>query len=247
MMKCESMTINEARKDHKGWIIQEKIDGTRTFYKCGVLDSPERAGLKAERFAHIQNELRKMVGIDVVLDGEIYLPNGCVHQVNASENWKKCRYGVFDVLEVGGRNLREIPFSERRSILNSLLAGCKFSDTVREFDSLEQGWNEVVSKELEGLVIKNPQGKYYDTRNWAWIKIKNYKEAVEEIVGFEEGSVKGAFLLANGGKMSALSADKVREYKELKAKGRVFAELEYLYKTKTGKYFQPILKRLVIK
>ena len=91
---------------------------------------------------------------------------------------------------------------------------------------------------------------YVDKRSRDWIKVKNYKETTLEIVGYEEGSEKGAFILSNGGRMSALSADYVAEYKRLSAKGvnsKVFAEIEYLYKTKAGKLFQPVLKRLVAK
>jgi len=242
-MKCQKMTIKEAESRCQNYIVQMKLDGTRTIWEKGNLISPERDIFKSDRYRHIANELK---GFNGVLDGEIFLPNGNLFAVSSSENWNKCRYAVFDILEYDGQNLRGIPYQDRRKLLIALIQArnWKSIEFVKEFPSVSEGWDFVKSQDLEGLVLKSPEGSYTDTRSWNWVKVKNYHEAVIEILEHIAGSDKGRFVLANGGKMSALSPDFVEQYKKLKAKGKVFAEIEYLYLTKEKKYFQPILKRL---
>jgi hypothetical protein len=95
---------------------------------------------------------------------------------------------------------------------------------------------------MEGLVGKNDQGVSY--------KIKWWKEAKWAIVGFEKGSMKGAFLVLNPvsgavGKISALGADFIAAYDALVAAGeKPYAEFEYLYLTKNDIPFQPRLRRI---
>lgn len=240
VMKCERKSVEEAEQ-LKGWIVEQKLDGTRTIFKEGRLISPERQTFKNDRFGQILGDLK---GVNAILDGEIYLPNGTIHSVNSKENWAKCRFAVFDVLEFDGRDLTSLPLFERQKFIPKVVNGKLYVEEVKRFNSVKDGWKEIIKQDLEGLVVKNPDGRYEDKRSRNWIKVKNYHEAVIEITGYEAGSDKGAFILSNGGRMSALSKDKVEEYHELKKKGRVFAELEYLTMTSSGKFFQPILKRL---
>ena len=244
--KCEKMTIEQAER-LVGWKVEEKVDGSRSFFNGTKFVSPERATFKNERYTHILNELK---GINCVIDGEIYFPDGCVSDATLTENWKKCKYAVFDLLEIDGFNTTKLPLWCRSAMLKALVKGMVNVHFVREFKSAREGWDYAKKNDKEGIVIKNLQSAYVDKRSRDWIKVKNYHEITLEIVGYEEGSEKGAFILSNGGRMSALSADYVAEYKRLSAKGvnsKVFAEIEYLYKTKAGKLFQPVLKRLVAK
>jgi len=239
--KCEKMTIEQAER-LTGWKVEEKVDGSRSFFNGTKFVSPERATFKNERYTHILSEL---TGINCVIDGEIYFPGGCVSDATLTENWKKCKYAVFDLLEIDGFNTTKLPLWCRSAMLKALVKGMVNVHFVREFKSAREGWDYAKKNDTEGIVIKNPNSQYEDRRSKSWIKCKNYKECKLEIVGYENGSEKGAFILSNGGRMSALSADYVVEYKRLKAKGKVYAEIEYLYKTKAGKLFQPVLKRLV--
>ena len=246
VMKCHKVTIEEARASrYKDWVVNEKVDGTRTLFKNGQLVSPERVGFKAERFAHIQAELLK---IDADLDGEVWLPEkgSNVHSVNKRENWAKCKYAVFDITRKGTKDLTVLPYRKRIEILQELIDQAQFKHTaiVRCFNSIDEGWKIIKDEGLEGLVIKNQESSYACIRSTNWLKIKNWLEAEVEIVGLETGKLHGSFKIKTGGSVNALSEDLVAEYQRLKMRGQVFGEIEYLFKTKDGKHFQPILKRL---
>jgi len=243
-MKCKSMTIEEAKENCQGWIVQEKIDGTRSFFDGNKFVSPERETFKNERYIHILNELKN---INAVLDGEIYFPNGCVSDASIEENWSKCRYAIFDILKFRGFDTIKEPLYGRLKLIEEIVKGLKNVELINTFNGIEEGWKFVKDNNKEGLILKNPNSIYEDKRSKNWIKVKNFEEIVEEIVGYEEGKQKGAFILESGGKMSALSEDFVKQYFKLKEKGKVFAEIEFLYRTDSGKLFQPVLKRLIDK
>jgi len=243
-MKCKSMTIEEAKENCNGWIVHEKIDGTRSFFDGEKFVSPERETFKNERYIHIVNELKN---INAVLDGEIYFPNGCVSDCIIEENWSKCRYAVFDVLNIDGNDISNLHLSRRLFHIKSMIKNMKNVELVNTFNTINEGWNFIKKHNREGLILKNPNSIYEDKRSKNWIKVKNFEETVEEIVGYEEGKLKGAFIMESGGKMSALSEDFVKQYFKMKEEGKVFAEIQFLYRTSSGKLFQPVLKRLTNK
>ena len=126
---------------------------------------------------------------------------------------------------------------------------------IQQFSSISNGWDFVTSNNLEGLVIKSRDTRYefedignllnVEHRVREWFKIKNLKEGRERVIGYERGSVKGALLLENGGKVSAL-VNGVGQLYEMNKELGVFAEFMYLFKTPKGIAFQGRLKRLVL-
>ena len=93
---------------------------------------------------------------------------------------------VFDLLREGDADLRALPFRERRRRLERVLRG-RTSDTVRLIESTvgdgvalaadgrARGW--------EGLVVKQPDGRYFSgRRSSTWQKLK-FTETEEFVVG----------------------------------------------------------------
>ena len=93
---------------------------------------------------------------------------------------------VFDLLREGDADLRPLPFRERRRRLERVLRG-RTSDTVRLIESTvghgvalaadgrARGW--------EGLVVKQPDGRYFSgRRSSTWQKLK-FTETEEFVVG----------------------------------------------------------------
>jgi len=211
MMKAFSINLEEAKKLDNDWVFEIKYDGIRQLFIGGKLFS-EFGVDNTQKFRHIRNELD---GIDAVLDGEIFLENGSSIDIKERENWNKAKYVVFDILKLGKANLMELPLIERRKILfdlfNEKLKCSKFVKLSRGFFNFNEAWNYILKNNLEGLIAKNLYSPYESDlnnlfkvkRSWNWLKIKNWKEAKEEVVGFERSNSnsvfsKGALILESG-------------------------------------------------
>jgi len=250
MLKPTDIKLELAQK----WInhlIELKYDGTRGLYLKGDLFT-ERKIIRNDRFPQI---IKALKGIDCILDGEIALSETSnVFDVSRKVNWYKAKYFVFDILELNGEDLRGLSLLKRRFILISELGKLKskYLNLPRTFKTLKEGWDYVKKNNREGLIIKDltstyPKGDIFKgIRSKNWFKLKNWKETELEVIGHEKGSDKGTFILKDNIRISALSPKMVIEWKDLRQKGTVFAEVSYLKKTDSGKLFQPILKRLVV-
>lgn len=245
MMKAKEIGNNMLKwilNEQEDWVFELKIDGSRTFWDRDRLLSSRLVDCSI-RFKHIANELKYT---NAIIDGEIALPNGNVLELNKSENWNKAKYYVFDILELDYQDTKGYPLFERQKILRELIDGMENVEFIKQFNSFNEGWNYVKENNLEGLVIKRKDSIYLsnlytEMRTNSWLKIKNWKEEKLRIVGFEEGDVKGAFILENGSRVSALRSDLGKLFSD---GCRLEAEIIYMGKTQGNSLFQPVLKRL---
>ena len=93
---------------------------------------------------------------------------------------------VFDLLRDGDTDLRPLPFRERRRRLERALRG-RTSDTIRLIDSTVGDGAALAAKGRargwEGLVVKQPEGRYASgRRSSTWQKLK-FTETEEFVVG----------------------------------------------------------------
>lgn len=252
MLKCKELAIQEAKKklsNSPNFIFEHKIDGFRCLYKDGYLFS-ERKIIQNSKYPHLIEELK---GINGVLDGEISVDDN-LFKTNTKSNWLRAKYYCFDVLFFNGDDVRNLPLFVRQHILKEVIKEHKLKNIVmpKQFKDLNTAWEWVLKNNKEGLVAKNINSHYpirdlfKEVRNNAWIKIKNRSDVKIEIVGWEKGEIHGTFLLKGNKKVSALSTRYVNLYQQLKKKGRVFAEIEFLNKTANGNMFQPVLKKLTL-
>jgi bifunctional non-homologous end joining protein LigD len=82
------------------------------------------------------------------------------------------RFVGFDVLALGGEDLRGRPWTERNSRLTEALP---VSDRVRQVESLPaspKGHAAIVALGFEGTVLKRPNSPYRPSRQRAWLKHK---------------------------------------------------------------------------
>jgi bifunctional non-homologous end joining protein LigD len=86
----------------------------------------------------------------------------------------RIRFIAFDVLELNGVSTVDLPWRERRRLLDDLeLEGSHWS-TSPCFDDGRALWQAVVDQALEGIVAK-PKGSRYIPGERGWTKIKNRK------------------------------------------------------------------------
>lgn len=234
--------LNWIKAEEENWIFELKMDGNRTFWERDRLLSARFIDCN-NKFRHIYKELN---GLNAILDGEIAIENKGVLDLNCKENWKDAKYYVFDILEIDCLDLRTYNLVERQKELKKAIEGLENVKFIKQFNSFDEGWNYVKQNNLEGLIAKDKRtcylgNIYLDTRTWAWVKIKNWKEERLRIIGIEEGETKGSFILENGTKVSALKPSIAKLYNP---NDILEAEITYITKTKNGKLFQPTMKRL---
>ena len=222
-------------------LLECKIDGGRFEWNGKSLIS-ERGIVRNDRFPHIIAELQQM---DWHCRGEVAVPFAHVTDLNASENWGKARFYMFDMWKFEGEDTRNASTADNRHLIEKAFSQAPRFKNLRypfRWKDFQTGWAYVLKHKLEGLVMKelNGTGKQF--------KVKRYTEVKVPVVGLEAGAVKGAFLVLLNGvtcKVSALSADNVAKYKAmLKANIEPWAEVEYLFLTKNNIMFQPRLRDL---
>src|SRR5204863_7261287 len=120
---------------------------------------------------------------DGIFDGEIValdahgVPDFAVLQAALSEgNTKDLLFFAFDLLFTDDQDLRKHPLSERKNLLQQILAGRKKQHVIRFVDHFETGGEAVLRSacklSLEGIVSKQLDSPYSSGRNGTWTKAK---------------------------------------------------------------------------
>lgn len=185
--------------DDPDWLFEIKWDGYRAIAETGKeLRLYSRNGLSfLEAYADVSDELRRMKK-RMVLDGEIVAinandrPDFQLLQHASQEPSTHVVYYVFDLLELGGKDLTDLPLAERKKKLHAVL---KVSSSrtkgngmhVRYCDHVvERGtdfFTAAVQQDLEGIIGKRADSTYQQgVRGRDWVKIKNH-HTQEAVIG----------------------------------------------------------------
>jgi len=185
-----------------GWIFEVKWDGYRAIAKVSggeaTLTSRNGNDLTA-RFPNVAKEVAKAVKTpDAVLDGEVCaLDEAGRSSFSAMQQGKPGTplvYYVFDLLEVEGESLADLPLVERRKRLERLLD--RRNRSVRLSEAFDDGAALLEAAEqqgLEGIVAKRLDSRYTQgKRTRDWLKIKTHGEQEFVIAGFTKGTGRRA-------------------------------------------------------
>src|SRR5438445_1388269 len=185
-----------------GWAFEVKWDGFRAIASVAggeaTLTSRNGHDLPA-RFSNVAKELAKAVKTpDCVLDGEVCaLDESGRSSFSAMQQGKPGTpivYYVFDVLEVDGEPLVDLPLVERRKRLEQLLD--KRNRTVRLSETFDDGnalYEAAKEQGLEGIVAKRLDSRYLQgKRTRDWLKIKTHGRQEFVIAGFTKGTGRRA-------------------------------------------------------
>jgi ATP-dependent DNA ligase len=242
MPGMKEISPSEANKIN-ACLFEVKVDGTRMSFNGQDIIS-DRGVIRNDRFPHIVKELRKLRW---KVRGEIALPHGNVLQINKKENWAKALFYTFDMFEHNGNDLRHLQPDETRDRIAHALKqiASPIIGMPRSFNDFGDAWNYANTQKAKGNYVEGVVIKPYNSNPY---KIKLLTEKKYEIVGFEAGAVKGAFLIdCNGiiGKVSGTSVAYVQKYHDMIAKGLIpYVEIEYQFLTDNGIPFQPRLRQL---
>ena len=205
-------------------LVEPKLDGVRAIT---VLDFESRSvtmytrnGKVLENFAHITDKLVGQLdnfGRSYVFDGEVVSHSfqDLMKQVHRKSDVQAddAKLMLFDIVplsefksgaSVMGQKRRTAFLKEFKKIFND--TGCIEVIPQKEFDldvftdeiAFKDYNKEMVEAGFEGIMIKDPNGKWEGKRSVAWLKQKPFIEVSLSVVALEEGTGK------NEGRLGAL-------------------------------------------
>ncbi|HUM46060.1 MAG TPA: DNA ligase D [Chitinophagales bacterium] len=187
-------TLVDKPFDAAGWEYEIKWDGYRTIALC----NKNKIELKSrndksfnDKFYPVYKSLQEW-NVHAVVDGEVVvLDEDGKSNFGALQNWRSEADGeiyfyVFDLLWLNGKNLMQLPLSERRSILKQIMPEnglIRFSESfalsgIEFFESAKKIG-------LEGIMAKKSDTVYsLGARSKDWLKIKANKRQEMVIGGY---------------------------------------------------------------
>jgi bifunctional non-homologous end joining protein LigD len=191
------------------WVFEVKWDGYRALaYIRGseVQLLSRRDNDLTERFANVAKEVAKAVKTPhAVLDGEVCAldERGRASFSAMQQGGTALVYYVFDLLELEGVPLIDLPLRERHERLAKLLDGrnrcVRLSETFDDGDALYEAAEQ---QKLEGIMAKRLDSRYFEGRRARdWLKIKTHGRQEFIIAGYTHGggrraSTFGSLILA---------------------------------------------------
>ncbi len=190
------------------WVHEIKLDGYRVEMRVDLRDGAAkgkvqlltRTGLDwTHRMKALAAAARELPVKTALIDGEVVvlLPNGTSSfgelQAAFQEGAKKVMtYFAFDLLHLDGHDLRGLPLTRRKELLEELLDGG--DGTIRVSEHIE-GEGALIFKKAcelgtEGIISKFADGKYVPGRAGGWLKSKCH---------YEQEFVVGGFTLPSNG------------------------------------------------
>ena len=187
-------TLVDKPFDKEGWQYEIKWDGYRAIAFC----NKNKVELKSrndksfnEKFYPVFNALKQWK-INAVVDGEVViLGEGGESNFGALQNWRSEADGeiyfyVFDLLWMDGKDLMQIPLSERRNILKQIIPENNIIRFSENFEVSGLEFFEAAKKMgLEGIIAKKSDSLYKPgNRTKDWLKIKANKRQEMVIGGY---------------------------------------------------------------
>jgi bifunctional non-homologous end joining protein LigD len=198
-------TLAEGVPHGGGWLFEIKWDGYRIVSRVATGEAELRTRRDqdyTERFAGVAKELPKALrSPNCVVDGEVCAideqgrPSFSLMQQGAAA----VVYYLFDLLELDGKPLLDLPLTERRELLERLLD--RRNRTIRLSETFEDGdalYEAALQQELEGVIAKRAESHYAEGRRTReWLKIKTHQRQEFVICGYTRGQGRRAGTLGS--------------------------------------------------
>ncbi|MEN6442423.1 MAG: ATP-dependent DNA ligase [Methanoregula sp.] len=232
MMLAQQGTIAGMIEDHGTVAAEYKYDGSRfQFHKKGngCRMYSRRLEDVTAALPDVLSQLLASTDHDVILDGEVIaikdgkpMPFQSVlrrfrrrHDIAEAQEATGMVPNVFDILYLDGEMLIDLPFAERRKLLESVVREHVAPQVVSSDPAvIEKTYNDALSAGHEGIMLKVTNSPYTPgQRGKNWIKIKPEVDTLDlAVIGAAWGEGKrahvfGSFLMAcqDQGKLVPLS------------------------------------------
>jgi bifunctional non-homologous end joining protein LigD len=196
-------TLSDGLPRGDDWTYEIKWDGYRAlgYVRNGEAQLFSRRGNNlTERFPDVAKALEKAVRSPTcVVDGEVCaLDEKGRPSFSAMQQGKRSLiYAVFDVLEIDGQPVVDLPLEERRerleALVNTKTKGAQQVQVSAWFDDGEALLDAAEQQNLEGVMAKKLGSKYCEGRRTRdWLKIKTHGRQEFVIVGYTKGEGRRA-------------------------------------------------------
>ncbi|MEA2590178.1 MAG: bifunctional non-ous end joining protein LigD, partial [Actinomycetota bacterium] len=207
----EPMLATPAREpfDDDRWAFEPKLDGIRAFAYCDEATRlmSRNGGDITVAYPELHKVHERLVALDAVVDGEIVAMVDGVPSFEALQSRMHVRnerdiqrlsrqvpvaYVAFDLLYLDGRSRIDLPYTERRRLLEETIVP---TGTVQLSTSVVgRGvamYEAAKERNLEGIVAKRLASTYeLGRRSQSWLKVKTSHDADLVIGGWSPGQGK---------------------------------------------------------
>ncbi len=177
------------------WLHEMKYDGYRVLLAVGggTAVAYTRSGLDwSEKFAGLVQAASTLKVTSALIDGEaVVLDADGRSSFQALQNALKgapadIDYFAFDLLDLDGEDLTQLPLTDRKARLEKILP--KGGDRLRYSDHIvgngEQLLHQFCEANLEGVISKKVDGRYVGSRSGGWLKTKCIRRQEFVVVGW---------------------------------------------------------------
>jgi ATP-dependent DNA ligase len=179
-----------------GWVMEEKYDGHRLLVRVEAFSVTAWTRPGADRPA-AKRSLPTALALALhdlplgLYDGELFIPGGTSSDVVRLDRQNDLRFVLFDVLEVMGTPVLNVPYSERRALLQVAYKHVGEASPVMMAEIEEvslAGIKRIWEAGGEGAILKRIDSTYRSGwRSPDWVKVKKIDAAILTITGFVEG------------------------------------------------------------
>lgn len=197
-LKPQLATLAASLPTTRGWAFELKYDGYRLLARkqgSNVCLLTRNGHDWTARFAPIAQAIAALACDQVVLDGELVVTNkdgrsdfAALQAALHTGDTTPLVYCIFDVLALGGLDLRDLALSRRRTALEALYgaapAGAPLhlvAQTTQLADA-KRLYAAACANGMEGLVANQTAAPYESRRSDSWLKIK-CRRTTEVVVG----------------------------------------------------------------
>lgn len=223
--------------DSREWCMEIKLDGERRLIE---VTNEGIVGINRKGF---------YVALDEAIVADVEAGGFAVGTLLDGEDMGDGRFGIFDVLNYDGEDIRAMPYSKRLVFRQQVVARSPrlglIATAFTTEDKAELFTFAVLNKQ-EGVVLKRLDSTYLPGRpasGGSQLKCKLVESATLRVAGLSEG--KRSVTLEgqdDAGNWRALGAVTIPPNKAVPAVGDV-VEIEYLFAHRTGSVYQPVYLR----
>ncbi len=190
----------------KGWVWELKFDGFRALAvrEAGKARIVFRRGRDAgDKFVEISDAIAGLAAEDFILDGELVIQDAqgkpifqkllerstltSTREIRFMADASPAVYFAFDLLRLDGKDLRDLPLVDRKSLLHQLLPK---EGRIRAVDHVEEQGEALLeavrAQGLEGIVGKKADAPYRAGRGPDWVKVAFTSICDFAVVGYAE-------------------------------------------------------------
>ena len=240
--------VSDLDKYHLKWIAQRKYDGVLAVAICldGLTKIVGRNGTDlTKRFPKIAEEMKQFNGSFM---GEIIcdtFKHTCSRAKTENRFKSKLLVDEYPAKFMIFDKISDKPYYERLcDVETEVWFGnhCKWVKSTRDCIGL---WEQAKREKWEGIIIKNPMGKYEDKRTKTQLKVKCVKSRDIQFFRFEENPAGVKVFSENDFikvQVSGSQSNAVRE--NIQNTGSCMIEVEYLEEFESGKLRMPVCKEV---